>query len=413
MKFTNDFFSVSNTDPAAEFVQLVDSNSFEIFVFKKVTLWIDGQTIIGKPVDGVIFIRKGGSDIYYQRIFDSSVNVKWFGVKDREEENADQSAKIQKCIDTSYDLLRHQRIIKNGIEIDNDLGGEFFTASIPIYFPKGKYVITDKIILQNGTVLRGENKNCVEFVSPHHDTIGFTTLRYILDTHYAMSNQVGIENITFNQIGIELFGAVKSYIKDCNFMNCNNITAILLKLSVNIVIEDVHIRGNPAGAGGGISIIKDVGNGPNTTIRMNRVWIQSCRTGIYISSNSGLGNALDSSSLTNSIIEYCTIGIYMEGRINNLNINDLHFEMLEQAAIVSTAIGTVSLSELWFDISEEATFGKVGNIVLNSSDNSTVFHFYNVHTPIHIRQDYSGKVLLFGVGNIVENTSGVTPVLYQ
>lgn len=403
MKFTNDFFSIGNTDSPDDFVQLVDSNSFETFIFKKVTLWVDGSSVIGKE-DGAIFIRKGNTNYYYQRLFESSINIKWFGAKGDGVTN--DTINIQKCIDTSYDLFNHKEPYNNDF-IDNDLGGNFFTASTPIYFPKGKYIIKEVIILRNGTILKGENKNCVEFNSPEYDIVGFTTLRNIINGDYKMSDQIGIENITFSHIGIELYGAVYSYVKNCNFVNFTNITAILLKLSVNIIIEDIHIRDCTNSSG--ISILKDVGNGPNTTIKLNRIWMQYCKTGIYISSNNELGNALHSSSLTDSIIEYCDIGIYMEGKVNNFYINNIHFEMLEQAALVSTAIGTVSISEVWFDVNEV----EKGNIILHSSNSSTVFQFYNVHSPIHIRQNFSGKVLLYGVANIASNSSNIIPYSYQ
>jgi hypothetical protein len=391
--FTNDFFTANNSYPNDDLVQLVDSITFEIFNFKKTTTWANGTPMDSSKVDGFIYFSKqsNGFVFYYKRIFEGSLNVKWFGAKGigNLPGTFDDTAAIRKSIQVSYDLNQTQSI-----------NGDVITASIPIFFPKGHYVISETIILLDGTILRGDSKNNVRIDRKFGTNIvGFTTLQRIEQPsgEFVTSKQVGIENITFTQIGIEYIVAVDSYIKHCNFSNNTDIVHILLKLNVNVLVEDIRIRSNRASTCYGISIINDVGMGPITTLKLYRVWIQYCHIGLYVNGGSSiLSRGLYSSSFNQGIIEYCNIGMYLEGTLDNFYINDVHFEQLSSAAIFSAANGTITLNQVWAD---------VGNIALDSSTPETIFQFNNVGNPIYIRAGYKGKVLLYGKATVVENKS--------
>ena len=47
--------------------------------FIETTIWKDGSNIDDNKVDGVLFIKK--SNIFYKRVYDGKINVKWFGAK--------------------------------------------------------------------------------------------------------------------------------------------------------------------------------------------------------------------------------------------------------------------------------------------------------------------------------------------
>ncbi len=60
-------------------ISILDENTSEKFNFQAVEFWHDGSKMNDDKIDNVIYLKNNG--LYYKRIFQGKVNVKWFGAK--------------------------------------------------------------------------------------------------------------------------------------------------------------------------------------------------------------------------------------------------------------------------------------------------------------------------------------------
>ncbi|MEJ5103441.1 hypothetical protein [Chryseobacterium sp. MYb328] len=121
MMYTNEFFAVGNTAPNDDLVQLIDSFTNEIVVFKKIVTWVDGEFLMAndaRVLEDEIIYRSRGNDYYVNTVMFSSrkVYVTSFGVKS--DMLVDQRASIQKAFNICS-VLRLKLVFPNGIFLVN------------------------------------------------------------------------------------------------------------------------------------------------------------------------------------------------------------------------------------------------------------------------------------------------------
>lgn len=110
MKFTNDFFSPTSTDPADDLVQLVDSYSLENVNYQKVTHWYHEANPVAMTdalCDGIIYRKRNGE--YYALtsfLAGKPINIELFGAKgDSTTDDTQAFLKAADFINRLYDFV--------------------------------------------------------------------------------------------------------------------------------------------------------------------------------------------------------------------------------------------------------------------------------------------------------------------
>lgn len=141
---TEDFF-VSNCPNLTNYpdvITLLDSFTYEIVNYIKVTQWLDKTDISTNEsdlIDGIIF-RKKAANVYYAResVFNkTSLNIKWFGAK------GDGVTDDTSAFNKISDFVFEQR--KRNVPISS------------IYIPNGRFKVTDTFYLPLRGYLYGES----------------------------------------------------------------------------------------------------------------------------------------------------------------------------------------------------------------------------------------------------------------
>jgi hypothetical protein len=110
MKFTNDFFSPTSTDPADDLVQLVDSYSLENVNYQKVTHWYHEANPVAMTdalCDGIIY-RKRKNEYYALTSFlaGKPINIELFGAKgDSTTDDTQAFLKAADFVNRLYDFV--------------------------------------------------------------------------------------------------------------------------------------------------------------------------------------------------------------------------------------------------------------------------------------------------------------------
>ncbi|WP_223608500.1 hypothetical protein [Chryseobacterium sp. OSA05B] len=110
MKFTNDFFSPTSTDPADNLVQLVDSYSLENVNYQKVTHWYHEAHPVAMTdalCDGIIYRKRNGE--YYALtsfLAGKPINIELFGAKgDSTTDDTQAFLKAADFVNRLYDFV--------------------------------------------------------------------------------------------------------------------------------------------------------------------------------------------------------------------------------------------------------------------------------------------------------------------
>ncbi|SFN66788.1 hypothetical protein SAMN05421594_3741 [Chryseobacterium oleae] len=110
MKFTNDFFSPTSTDPADDLVQLVDSYSLENVNYQKVTHWYHEANPVAMTdalCDGIIYRKRNGE--YYALtsfLAGKPINIELFGAKgDATTDDTQAFLKAADFVNRLYDFV--------------------------------------------------------------------------------------------------------------------------------------------------------------------------------------------------------------------------------------------------------------------------------------------------------------------
>lgn len=165
MELTNNFFSMNNTGPDVDFVQLIDSNTFEIYNFKKlggINHSANNATIFYWPYRGS----------YYKRIFEGAINVKWFGAKG--DGITDDTTAIQEAFNFMFESRNHN-INK-------------------IIFPNGEYLVTNILRFPSKCELTGVDKLSSKIITDMNNK----DLIFIAENIDYINN--GVENETWTSI---------------------------------------------------------------------------------------------------------------------------------------------------------------------------------------------------------------------
>ena len=352
-------------------IQRVDRFTGEIVLYKK------SDVFDANDVDNVL-IQIFDLEIY-ERVFDK-VNVKWFGAKgdaDVNDVGTNDTNAIKQAIESLTKFITKQKDAKK-LNISNNV----------IYFPLGKFLISETIILEDGLSVIGEGlKNsiihCINPIKAISNVKGFDVNGNIISS----KNNI-ISEISLNQGGIHLVQSWYSTIKNVYIENLFGVenTGLYVEIPVCLKVDNLLIRGS---SGDGVVYRDFAGSGPSTTTFFTNIWIQHCNRGLVIDGNNGGSHEIAATNFINTIIEYNVIGLHIRGKVNMCNFSTIHFEQNGTSADISDN-GVVSFSNVWDDTTN--------GIYLRPSSNSenAVVKFDNVLSPIQIIEGYDGDIYLSG-----------------
>lgn len=373
------YASLFSSVRAQQVIEKQDIYTFEKSQYEKVDFFADASPMTKEKCDGVIYISEGEN--FYKRILpiQGMVNVKWFGAKgngDKNDKGTDDTEAVKKAIEVL------SRIYKG-----YPLSGGNVYAGFTLYFPAGKYIVSETIKLPNGITLRGESvvSTIIHAKTPK---ILFTNIQGFGKNgiEQIASENVTVEHITLTQGGIELQQATGSLIKDVRIMNLSGKgtdTGIIIRLSVNLKIENVKIFGS---SGVGIHYEDAAGTGPSTTTTLDRIWVAHCKTGMLVDGKTGGSHGIFSSKIYNSIFEYNDIGLEFKGNVENFSVRDSHFEQNRKNTILISGRAKIFFENNWTD---------KGGITIQSNT------------------DKNSKIFLKEDGMPVDNLSSINNIFYQ
>ncbi|WP_418894052.1 glycosyl hydrolase family 28-related protein [Limibacterium fermenti] len=146
-------------------ITLSDKSTGEVTNYKQTNKWLDSTKMKDSKVDGIIYIKQKG--LYYRRIFNDRINIKWF------------TAKGDGIFDDANAFISALKIIKA-------FGGGV------LYIPKGNYKITRPLYVDfDNLIIQGDgSKNSVLHIN--HNGIGLSYKSKIPDLSTARFNIYGI-----------------------------------------------------------------------------------------------------------------------------------------------------------------------------------------------------------------------------
>lgn len=356
----------------------------EPIVLETVDRYIDGTKLTKEKCDGVIFVEKNGR--FYKRRIDNILNVRWFGAKgdgDVNDLGTDDTNAIKKALSIIAELYPIY-----------DLSGGNYYGGATLYFPNGKYLIDETLILPDGITILGESQNNTVLHSKKNRFI-FSNIRGFdkNGVDVLMSSQIFIREITLTQGGVELQGATNSELRNMRILNLSgpekeNVVGLLIKLSVNLKISDVKIFNS---SGYGILFEDSAGSGPSTTVMFNNIWITHCKVGLRIDGLAGGAHGILNSRVYNSIFEYNEVGMEIAGNIENLAIRDIHFEQNKRNALEIDGDVNLIIDNAWSD---------KGNILLKNrihkgNVKNRVFTRNVVVPSIEVDRSFRGEIVGF------------------
>ncbi len=362
------FVIFSNFVLAQDFIENRDNYSNIIFSYKKIENKLDGTALRDKDVDGVLLIKKNGR--FYTRMYEGQINVKWFGAIG--DGVTDDTKAIQKAINSVSNL--YPKI--------NISGGNWQGGGV-IYFPKGKYNITQTLLIRDCISLIGESRtatqiHCVNPIIAISNIIGQNGMDTI------MSNTFSIKNLLISQGSLELQGAYNSEIDNCTIMNLFGPASngIIIRLSVALKISNTKIYN---AAGSGILFEDTAGSGPSTTVLFDNIWVTFCNIGMTINGNTGGSHEIITSNIVNSIFEYNKTGLLLKGNISNVSFRNIHFEQNSMSSLdISGNFNNVIFDNLWCD--------NVGDLKINGAPTSSL-RIINSKCPLKTNSSFKGKIL--------------------
>lgn len=337
----------------------------------------------GKVIDNVLFARKGGN--YYKRQNIDFVNVKWFGAKG--DGINDDTIAIQKAIDA----------VANNFP-DTVLIGSDRIGSCRIYFPAGKYRITETVVLQDLTILSGDNVNSVQIIADH-PIKGFTTFRGFAENVVDMvtSHQITIENLTFSNCQIELFHSFEAKIQDCKIVNYfqDMQPALVVKFGVNNLIQRLKIKN----CANGILFEDSPGSGPTTSTYFRNIWVSGTDTALEVNGNLGGTHEIMTSVIENSIFEYNRIAVMLRGKTRNLKFQNIHSEQNFWDFVIMDNVHVI-IDNVWSDT--------LNNIQFNSSAyTQNQISLFNVPLNLNFVGDYNATLYIVGENKFVNAPANV------
>lgn len=363
------FLFLSFISYSQETIVKVDGNTKENYNYQKIVKKQDGTIITDADADGILILKQNSS--YYKRIYDSQINVKWYGAKG--DGITDDTKAIQNAINGIYNLNKPV-----------NMSGGWLVGSGVIYFPSGNYKISEKIIIKDNISLLGENKNTVRIDSSA--PVAFTNVEGETANPKKMNHSINIENLFITGGGIELQGAYRTSLHNVNIFNVASGFGLILRMTVALYMDEVQIFNCKTG----VYIQGSAGKGPSTTIDINRLWVMHCSTsGMTVSS---YPNELISTKIRNSIFEYNDKGVVLAGK-NEISFDNIHFEQNKGGSLEAYDNTSLNLEDIWCD---------VGNITFfagNGTENNVV-SLKNISAPVYVQNGYKGTIFVDGKVNI-------------
>ncbi|MGC4231874.1 MAG: glycosyl hydrolase family 28-related protein [Niabella sp.] len=342
--------------------------------YHRVSKWFDGTIMNDSKIDGVVYKKENGS--YYKIDNIGSVNIKWFGAVGDGKTNDTKA--IQKAIDLLYSINKPENVT----------GGWLCGGGI-IIIPSGRYRI-DRLILRDNIILEGEDKTSTLLIS--NQPICITNVTEKIGAKLMMSQNVKINNLFITGGGIEMIGAYDSKIQNSKIFNTP--IGITLGLTVNLVIEDVQVYNCKKG----IYFNGHVGNGLSTTLKINNLWVAHCsQYGMDI--DMAVNNKLVTTSVRNSIFEYCDRGINIIGSTEQLIFDNIHFEGNKISNLSSGDKSSFYARDIWSDSSPINIGGK--------NTQRSFITLENVMSKLNIDPLFGGTIYVKGCTQFTLPKSGI------
>ncbi len=357
-------FSLVNS----QVVKLVDSYSKENVNFEKIE-----QLPNGAKIDNILFARKG--NVLYKRVLGSNISVKWFGAKG--DGKTDDTEAIQKALDAVGTLNEEQGLL-----------GTTRYGGGRVYFPNGKYLISKTLVLPNYVEMVGESKNNT-MIFAHKGMLGVTNVRGFAENgvDMLMSRNNKVKDLTFAWAALKFTQCWDLEIDNVNIVNTINTSDFALKLEygVNYTIKKVKI----VNAGIGVFISDTPGAGPTTTNYLENVWVQTSNIGLKMDGLYTGSHLIQTTTVFNSIFEYCDVGIILQGKLRNVKIENIHFEQNNTLDMQIYDSAKLILSNFWTDTTKGIRFYK-------SDYTDSEVSFYDVPLNISFLGEYVGKFHRYG-----------------
>ena len=319
-------------------------------------LWrVDSSDVTSTDNLGTVLVTSGGKRI--KRIFDSDINVKWFGAK------GDGST--------------------NDATVLNQIITEFKATGASIYFPKGNYKITSDVIITRGINLHGEGYSS----KITGDGGGLVLLKDSLSSNnYTHVNNLSVVRADETGVGIDVqgsnvYGVTRWVLRNIYLTRTGTKYGIGLRVTGawNCMMEGVYISGWDTG----MQINQNIGlaGGLNSAI-FEGGQIEGNNKGVDI--NAGI-----SLSFRNVALELNTTYNVKVKEVNNLTFDNCYFELNAGSDL---NIGTDSIKfcknviirDCYFNTpSDSLKHSIIGNKVNNLAIENCTFERYS-QEPIHI-----------------------------
>lgn len=336
--------------------------------------------VTGAPtVDNIIYFQLGSE--YFMRSISKGVNVKWFGAKGDVQANdvgTDDTESIQSAINAVYALPKIS------------LSGGNLNASGRVFLPKGRYKITNTLVLRDGIKLSGDAR---ENTNIHCATqmIAISNIYGMDGINVLQSAVCAVENLTITQGGIEMEGCHDGLVKNVKIMSLTDTYALKIQLSVNMNVENVKVFDSYY-SGYAVQFTDYAGSGPSTTTKFNNLWVAHCLFPMIVNGLDFGSHEIQSSSIQNSIFEYNGNPILFTNRINGFLIKNIHFEQ--------NPLGSLKLANGDFNISLEDIYDDTGFIDFTASNVGSMVTVKNVKPEIRIDAAFLGESYFSGNYNI-------------
>lgn len=366
---------------AEKVISLIDVNTGDLVTYTEVTKWEDGTDLTPAQMDGVLYRNIKGK--FYKLNFVDAINVKYFGAKGDGVTSDDAS--FQRAINTIAEVYKSSNVI----------GTDIF-ETVKIFIPAGKYVFDNTVVLKDLTVLEGQDKNAVQIVARNTSILAITNNNGFEEDGTTMINakQVVLKNLTFNNCRIEMLQSWRSEISHVNVFNITgDLTAVRISYGVHNRITDLKVKNVPNGRG--IVFDDNLGSGPTTSTYFEAIWLSQCNIGMIIDggdANSATHGIL-TSTVNNSIFEYCQTGLILKGRTDGLKISNIHFEQNVWDCYVYEKVSFFA-DNWWTDTLN-------GIMFVGSGFSNNHVTLLNVGNSVNFYNDWKGKITVLGFTNFV------------
>lgn len=363
---------------AVDISKRIDINTKKDINYIDVLNYENGDVMDDSKVDGVIYIKK---DNVYKRLVSNEIDVRWFGAKgdtDANDIGTDDTNAIQLAIDTAHKIYKK-----------SPLSGGAVTGGVKVILGRGKFKITETLILKTGVLLIGES----DLETHIHCATNFIAITNVEGYEQPSGDIISAKNIkikgiTITQGGIQLIQCWHSYFENIRIIGAAK--GIEIQIPVDLYFFDIKVRQSDTG----IEYKDFAGTGPSTTVFFDKVYTSWCYVGIVIDGNTGGSHGIIASSFSNIVSEYNTYGIRLFGKIEQCTFKTVHLEQNTNTSLEISGDINATFIDVWDDT-------QVGTKIAKSTNsNLSNLTFINHKSILNIFSDYDGKIYLLGQYNL-------------